>query len=164
LFRTPHSTAFRRFCAYEAECRGTLGSMERQKEHLLKVLFILIWVIALIHMAAENFYLYWTYRWFDIFTHFLGGMWVGLAGIWLWYFSGYIREMHLPSKRAVLVALGVGISIGIVWEVFEFVVWQLTGNGLPINYIPDTALDLVVDAIGALAGFGLFQFFRRKID
>jgi hypothetical protein len=136
--------------------------MERHKEELLKVLFILIWVIALVHMAAENFYLYWTFRWFDILTHFMGGIWVGLAGLWVWYFSGYIREVRRPTGRAILVALGAGFVIGILWELFELAVWYLAGNGLPSNYGPDTLLDLIVDMAGALAGFGLYRILARR--
>jgi hypothetical protein len=142
--------------------RGRLWNMEHQKEELLKVLFILIWVIALTHMAAENFYLYWTFRWFDILTHFMGGIWVGLAGLWVWYYSGYIREVRRPTSRAILVALGAGFVIGILWELFELVVWILAGTGLPSNYGPDTLLDLIVDMAGALAGFGLWRFLARR--
>ncbi|KKS86003.1 MAG: hypothetical protein UV60_C0004G0080 [Parcubacteria group bacterium GW2011_GWA2_43_11] len=53
------------------------------QERILKLLFIVIWVLALVHMTAEYYYLYWTVRWFDILTHFLGGLWVGIAVVWV---------------------------------------------------------------------------------
>ena len=133
--------------------------IETLQERILKLLFILIWVLALIHMTAEYYHLYWTVRWFDIVTHFFGGVWVGIATIWLWNFSGYIRKAHLPTKRTVYVALLGGLVVGLVWELFEYVVWFFTWEGLPLNYIPDTLLDLVMDFAGSLVGFVILKQF-----
>jgi len=136
--------------------------MEILQERILKILFVLIWALALVHMMAEYYYLYWIFRWFDIVTHFFGGVWVGIAAIWFWYLSGYIKAMHFPKKKAVLVALLFGLLIGFLWEGYEYVVWQLVGKGLPPNYIPDTTLDLVMDCMGAYLGFfALSRFFFK---
>ena len=136
--------------------------MELHQERILKVLFVLIWILAFTHMVAEKYYLYWLIDWFDILTHFLGGLWVGLAVLWVWYFSGYFRSIQMPDKRAVYIALGAGLLIGLLWEVFEFTVWHWSGEGLPPNYAPDTRLDVVVDTVGALFGYLLFKFLLRE--
>jgi hypothetical protein len=133
-----------------------------QSDKLLKLLFVLIWALALIHIAAEYFYLYWQFHWFDIFTHFLGGLWVGLAALWLWYYSGYIKNNGRFVGKALVVALVAGLTIGFVWELYEFIVWQLSGRGLPPNYISDSLLDLVMDTVGAFVGYLLFSALKKR--
>lgn len=135
---------------------------ERQKEIILKTLLILIWVLALVHMIAEYYHFYWIFRWFDIVTHFLGGVWVGLAGLWIWFYSGYIRTPSLPKKNVFLVAILAGLLVGLVWELFEYAVWVWSGDGLPLNYVGDTVLDVCVDVIGAGGGAFFFSRFVRK--
>lgn len=139
------------------------GGLELYQEKILKTLLILIWSLALIHMTAEYYYLYWTIRWLDICTHFLGGVWVGVAGVWFWFFSGYMREPQSPEKHILPVALITGLVVGVVWELYEYVVWQLSGAGLPPNYIPDTSLDLVMDITGAFVGFFLVLYILRDL-
>jgi len=129
------------------------------QEKVLKILFILIWVLAFLHMLAEAYYLYWTIDWFDIVTHFLGGLWLGIASLWFWYLSGYLHKAHMPNKKALYIALGAGIFIGIFWEIYEFTVWHLSGAGLPSNYVSDTIMDICVDFVGACVGYFSFIFF-----
>ncbi len=138
--------------------------MELYQERLLKVLLIVIWTLALLHMTAESYHLYWTFKWLDTVTHFIGGVWVGLAGIWLWYFSGYFKEMRMPDKKLLSVVLFSGILIGVFWEFFEYIVRYFAGNGLPDNYIFDTSVDLFMDIAGSLAGFFVAKYFIFKVD
>ena len=58
-------------------------SVDDCQEKMLKILFVLIWVLTFIHMVAEYYHLYYHLSWFDIVTHFLGGVWLGLAVVWL---------------------------------------------------------------------------------
>jgi len=130
--------------------------MELHQERVLKFLFVLIWVLAVAHMMAEVYYLYWVFGWYDIMTHFLGGLWVGMAFLWIWYLSGYVGEIKAPDKKALYIALLAGLVIGILWEGYEYIVWIWSGTGLPQNYIPDTTLDIVVDILGAFLGYFVF--------
>jgi hypothetical protein len=128
------------------------------QEQVLKILFVLIWVLALTHMTAEYYYLYWRLDWFDILTHFLGGLWLGVASLWLVYFSGYVRKPQIPGNSTFLTTLFVGLLIGFVWEFYEYVVWQWSGQGIPLGYIPDTKLDLIMDVIGSGVGFFVVRY------
>lgn len=139
------------------------SSLEVLQEKILKVLFVLIWVLAFIHMLAEAYYLYWILNWFDIVTHFLGGLWLGISALWFWYLSGYIYKAHFPDKKAFYIALCAGITFGFFWEVYEYAVWQWSGAGLPNNYISDTIMDLFVDILGALMGYFTFSFLIKKM-
>jgi hypothetical protein len=101
--------------------------------------------------VALAYYLYWRIPWLDIPMHFLGGLWVGLSILWLYYESGYI---HLPKDKrgrgsVLTLALAGTFIIGVLWEIFEFsldtfIVFQEVYN------IGDTLLDLFMDEVGAL--------------
>lgn len=133
--------------------------IDHLQERTLKLLFILIWLLALVHMSAEYYHLYFFFPWFDIVTHFLGGLWVGIATVWVWYFSGYLRKAHLPDRNSIYVALLGGLVVGIVWELYQYVIWMLTDVGIPLGYIGDTILDLVMDVVGAGVGSFILQYF-----
>lgn len=127
----------------------------------LKVLFMLIWVLALAHGAAEYYHLYWMYRWLDVPMHFLGGMWVGLAVMWFCFRSGYVWNQHTPPFSIFTAALVGGLLIGFIWELYEYVVWQFSGKLLPDNYLGDSLLDLVMDVVGALTAYGGVVLLRK---
>lgn len=130
---------------------------------LLRTLFILIWVLAAVHVVATYFYWYWIYRWIDIPMHFLGGVWVGLAALWFWYHSGHIDNKHASIRPLALVLLA-GLGIGLLWEIYEYVLWYITGENLPSNYIADSILDIIMDVLGAFASYGVFDYFRRQVQ
>lgn len=116
------------------------------QKRLLFAQFYLIAVIALMHLTGLSLFLYWVFWWYDIVVHFLGGVWVALAGYWA---SALI--LRVPRSWEII-ALVVGI--GICWEVFEV----LAGVPREDNYAIDTIFDLCMDFGGAL--FGVF-FARR---
>jgi VanZ family protein len=94
-------------------------------------------ILAYANAIAIAEYLYWKYVWFDILMHFLGGFVLGLFAVGL-----------LDKFRPVLF-FGFVTALCIGWEVFEYYF------GLPreANYAFDTALDLLMDALGALIAY-----------
>lgn len=127
---------------------------------------ILLWtvlgistLIAVLHLLAIELYWYWTYLWFDIPVHFLGGFLVALGALWLVFYSGYFSHTFSFSKaRACMVALGAGIVIGILWELFEVV----TGPPAAPNYVLDTSLDIVFDLAGAYGAYLFVLYFHNR--
>ena len=144
------------YCVYMVEKMGTAG------DRLLRTLFIYIWALALVHLVAQHLFLYWHYKWLDIPMHFLGGVWVGLAALWLWYYSGYGRKGDVAPHRPWIVALAGGFAFGVLWECYDFLVWNFGAGAFPVNYLQDTALDIVMDLIGAFTAFLLFTFMYRR--
>ena len=104
--------------------------------------FVLL-CVGTLHIAALHWYLYWHYAWFDLITHFLGGMWVALLSAWLITFkAGPIRAREI---------IGIVLVVGIGWELFElfFGLTSIADRG----YAFDTAHDLLMDFCGGLVGF-----------
>lgn len=119
--------------------------------------FILLGFIAFIfltNLIASVFYWYISMWWFDMPMHFLGGVWLALFGYWLLIFI--LERKHLaisetrsiPTMRLMLFVF----IIGILWELFEFVVSHSTGAmlGNTIDSLSDICFDLAGGLVGLL--------------
>lgn len=118
------------------------------RDRLFIALFALIAFIALLHILAIEFYLYRMFWWFDVLIHFLSGLWVSLLSLWIYFRSGYVKRPVQNIKQACIVAAFTVIVISVLWEFYQIII------GIPIeeNYVQDTIVDLVMDALGALMG------------
>lgn len=108
--------------------------------------FGLVAILAGLHLLATEYFLYWRLPWFDILTHFVGGMWVALFAAWL-----LSMRQIVPRLRYSLVS---ALLFGIVWEIFEM-------SALIIDFPTDaldTVKDLTVVIIGGIAGGYLAKF------
>lgn len=127
------------------------------RERLLRTLAALVCVIAVFHIAATLFYLYWKFWWYDMLLHFLGGIFIALLVLWIRFFSGYFGVPPIPLQhKALRFALLATLCIGVGWEVFERALghtWSVEGYWL------DTSIDIALDVAGGLVGF---LFFKRR--
>ncbi len=98
---------------------------------LLSALILASTLALLQHYALANL-LYWYYPWFDTMMHFLGGLTVATFGI------------ALLAKRRVLIFLIAMFGVAIGWELFEL----LINAEREENFVFDTSLDLLMDALG----------------
>jgi len=127
-------------------------------KHLLVYAAIVIWIVTVLHFLAMRFYLYWTFSWFDILMHGLGGLVIGLlAGALV------IRFFPMVLEYAVLffiLVLGTTLLVGFLWEVFEFILDLTVKMQLYQPSVPDTMVDIVMDMIGGcIAGIiGIVTF------
>ena len=101
---------------------------------------------------------YHTFRSYDNLVHAVSGF----TGS---YFFGWIlsqKYKKLKQKQLFLRVAGVGIIIGIIWEIFEYYVVTF----LPYDFVLgvyDTVTDLMYDTLGALvAGFFSIRFIPTK--
>lgn len=102
-------------------------------------------VLAVTHILAITFFLYWTYLWFDIPMHALGGMVVALGFL---TFLG--TRLDDGFQRGLLATLGAVFVVGILWEFFELAIGFPSSEA---NYVGDTALDFVMNLVGASVGY-----------
>jgi len=108
---------------------------------LLVALALASVLASLQHYALANF-LYWHYPWFDTFMHFLGGTAVASFCI------------ALLDRRRALVFLGGMFGIAAGWELFEL---GLNAER-EANFVFDTSLDLLMDAVGMTAAYLAARF------
>lgn len=111
---------------------------------LLKEIFVLAIVVALMHYAALELYLYWTTSWFDVVMHFLGGLLIGLLAVFFFYTSGYVTFPREHRGAAFAIVIASVLVVGLGWELWElFLGWTdvLADRG-------DTILDIIMDTLG----------------
>jgi len=119
-----------------------------QKNLLFKIASLIVFIF-LVNFLAMKFHWYFSLWYFDMFMHFLGGFWLGLAFVWL--FKADFLNKNLIFK----VILGVFL-IGIAWEFFEIGVDEIfLKNNL--NYL-DIVSDIFFDLAGGFASILYLSF------
>ena len=81
--------------------------------------------------------------------HFLGGLWAGLAALYVFKSSGPVVSVF----RTIIFVLVIGVG----WEIFEILVNETITNN-PLD-VPDTFSDLLLDIAGGI--FALIYFFHK---
>ncbi len=130
------------------------------KKPLFKESALLLLGIAILHLLAIIFYLYWEWGEFDSLMHFLGGLWVSLTFIWFFFFSGLFAPKKRNLSSFLLISTLSIAFVAVAWEIFEllakvtFVHWR--------DYFSDTSLDFVMDFLGSIAG--AFYGYMRELE
>ena len=125
------------------------------------IMWILLSIGMVIHAIFTHFHLYWHIRWIDMPMHFLGGLWLGIAGIYV-YKKIFPQTFHTKNNLRILtIALSTALFVGGLWEIVE-----LNFTSIPhiahINSVGDTLSDLFCDLLGACVGAVYFISRRQK--
>ncbi len=134
------------------------------KTPLFRSLFSLIVVIAILHITAINFYLYWDFWWLDLIIHFLGGFWIALLVLWFISFSGYSAYRPRFYGYDITWALSILASLGIaiLWEVFEF---QTGITVMSSRYWGDTLSDIFMGLTGgSVASLYVYKRYKQLLE
>lgn len=123
--------------------------MDRTK--FFKRLALLIFLIFLLNFLANKFYWYSSIWYFDVIMHFLGGFWVGLLALYLFF------RRTVPPNYILMVLLCVFLA-GASWEIFEYLMDKVISQN-PFNAL-DTAADMFFDLAG---GTSALLYFLVKI-
>lgn len=112
----------------------------------IRLFIVLLTALALAHLAALQFFLYWRHEWLDMPMHVLGGVVVAL-GVFA------IKDLGLPAgdrvRRFIPVMVTV-LAMSLTWEVYEFTIGMVL---VEQNFLWDTSTDLTADLLGGLAGY-----------
>ena len=112
----------------------------------------IIFLIFLMNLMANKLYLYSSLWYFDMIMHFLGGFWLGLFFLWLFY-----KDIFPDFKVSFIVKLLLSVFlVGLVWELYEIVVNASFAKD--VFDLSDTISDLVFDMLG---GFSIYLIIRN---
>ena len=119
------------------------------QKKILKHIAILIVFIFLVNLLAIKFHWYFTIWWFDMPIHFLGGFFISLAVLWLYFYRNPWSRFKITPAFISLLSVFI---IGVLWEIFEFSLDRsLTINLLsPIDSISDLFFDLSGGIVGTM--------------
>jgi hypothetical protein len=109
--------------------------------------------VTVLHVGGLAVDAYTRVPWWDFVTHLMGGAGVA-AVLWLG-----LRDRQ-PARRIPWWIVGVVVAVGAGFELYEFVFKRFWWDWSLRLYVVDTAVDLVVNAMGA-AGFVLARAAAR---
>jgi len=95
-----------------------------------------------------NFYE--RFWWWDVLLHFSSAIAFGCAGFIILFYLNRTNKISSKPIWIALFAFSFAVSIGAVWEIFEFTMDQVFGMSMQKSGIVDTMWDLIVDVLGAL--------------
>jgi len=134
--------------------------------HLVAVVFILV---SLYLGEIQSFYQ--RFWWWDMVLHASAGLLMGVVGFLLVYLLNESKrvELHMTPVFISLFAFLFAITIGTLWEIFEFSMHQLFGVNIQKSMmddpsgLTDTMWDMIVNAIGAfIISFMGWWYLKRK--
>lgn len=119
---------------------------------------ISIFVFATMFLG-EVFDFYERIWWWDIALHGSSAIGFGILGF-LFVFMLFEGDRYAaPAAALGVLAFCVAITIGALWEIFEFAMDQLFGMNMQKSGLDDTMWDMIVNAIGAsIGGFSGFLY------
>lgn len=121
------------------------------------VLLTIFFVFASLFLGEVRGY-YQRFWWWDIALHTSSGFLLGIVGFLMIYVMNESESVyvHLKPGFVAFFAFIFALSMGALWEIYEFAMDSLAGMNMqkPMFNDPsgltDTMWDLIVDAIGAL--------------
>lgn len=105
--------------------------------------------------------LYNTVSWFDLFAHFLSGIFTFVLGLIIY---DKIAKRDNNKILKILFCLGIVGIIIVVWEIIEFTGDNLIGANLQHNIdtgVVDTMQDMIVALLGGLLAT-IYSFFKKS--
>lgn len=122
--------------------------------------WIVIFVFATIFLG-EAFDFYNRFWWWDVVLHGGSALTFGLVGF-IFVFMLFEGDRYAaPAWAVAFVSFCFALSIGTVWEIFEFGTDRMFGMNMQKSGLVDTMWDLIVNTIGAGIG-ALVGFFYLK--
>lgn len=124
---------------------------------------VTLFVVASIFMG-EAFDFYERVWWWDIALHASSAIGFGLVGFIfvLMMFEG--DRFAAPPWAMCLMAFGLAVTVGVFWEIFEFLMDQWFGLSMQKSGLQDTMEDLIVDVVGAGFASWLGYAYLRGTD
>lgn len=103
---------------------------------------------------GEMFDFYEKVWWWDIALHGLSAIGFGMVGFLFAFMLFEGDRFAAPAAALAVIAFSFGLSIGALWEIFEYTVDQVFGANMQKTGLDDTMGDLIVDTLGAGIGAG----------
>jgi hypothetical protein len=100
---------------------------------------------------------YERFWWWDLMLHSFSALVMGLIGFLFVYVFYRTRRIQIPPIYVAITSFGFAITVGTLWEIFEFSMDWSFGINMQKSGLVDTMTDLMVDATGgfvaALIGY-----------
>lgn len=126
-------------------------------------------VVALIFIYLSIFLgdwqkFYFKFWWWDIYLHLTSGFLLGLFGFFVLYFLNQNQEFQIKLKAGfvALFAITFAVTVGVMWEFFEYGVDYFLNANMQKSGLPDTIWDLIMDFSGAFIISSIGYLWMKK--
>lgn len=106
---------------------------------------------------------YARFWWWDLLLHSLSAAVIGLIGFLTVYVMYMTRRIEMSAGFLGVVSFGFAVTLGTIWELFEFSMDWLFGFNMQKSGLVDTMTDLMMDAAGGvLAGWMGYHYVKGR--
>ncbi|MDZ4088373.1 MAG: hypothetical protein U1E69_16415 [Tabrizicola sp.] len=123
---------------------------------------IALFVLATLYLGeVQDFYN--RFWWWDLALHFGSAMGFGFLGFLLVFLLFQGDRYAAPPWALGVLSFCLAMTVGVVWELFEFAMDTLFGFNMMKSGLPDTMGDFIVNTLGAAlaAGAGVIYLLGR---
>lgn len=99
--------------------------------------------------------------WWDIALHSSSAFVIGLIGFLTVYVFYMTNRIQIAPTAIAIVSFGSAVTVGTLWEIFEFFMDTSFGFNMQKSGLVDTMTDLIVNAGSALVAAGLGYAYVR---
>lgn len=102
--------------------------------------------------------------WWDLALHGLSALTVGLIGFLGIYVFYMTHRIQVAAGWIATITFALAVSVGTVWEIFEFLMDWYFGFNMQKSGLVDTMTDLLINAAGAAVAAAIGYFYVYKED
>ena len=115
-----------------------------------------LYIVSFIFLSlfmGEIYGYYYKIWWWDLYLHIEASFLLGIVGFLIVYILNEQKTIQLKLKPAFVsfFAFTFAMTIGVCWEIAEFIADSVFGFNMQKSGLTDTMWDLIVDLIGALS-------------
>ena len=126
-------------------------------------ILISVFILASLYLGEIHSF-YHVFWWWDLMLHTFSGVIIGIIGFSLVNILNVEKKTTLKLSPAFVAffSFSFAISIGVMWEIFEFFMDTTFGFNMQKSGLVDTMWDLIVDALGAFVISAIGYFYLKK--
>ena len=102
--------------------------------------------------------------WWDLALHGMSAMLMGFIGFLAVYVFHMTHRIKIKPLHIAAFTFGFAVTIGTLWEIFEFLMDWYVGTNMQKSGLVDTMTDLIINAFGALIAATTGFFYVRNGD
>ncbi len=102
--------------------------------------------------------------WWDILLHSFSALVIGLIGFLLVYVFYSTHRIRMAPIYVAVVSFGLAVTVGVIWEIFEYVMDLAFDLNMQKSGLPDTMMDLAMNALGGLVAAWIGYHYVKNGD
>jgi len=134
------------------------------KRRLFNRFALVLFAVFVLNSLAGVFFWYQSFFWFDMLTHFLGGVAGGLF-LCFFFYKRFLNWRDLKLNRKIILLHGISfLIVALAWEFMEFSVQDAFNIGNALAEKNDSVSDILFGLFGSYLSLSYYFVRIRKHD